>query len=607
MPATPQTLRLLGPLTLSVTGILMLWWTWGQWPDTLYDFGHELYIPWKLSEGKTLYADMAYFEGPLSPYWNALIFRLFGVSLIALVGANLLITILLVGLIYAIVLYMADRLTATLTCLVFLCLFAFGQYGFMASFNYLAPYAHPLVHGLVLSVASLWCFQRFLLEGNQRWLGAAGILAGFVFLTKPEPFIAVSAAIGTGVFLRFFSESTAGTSLKREVMIYTGCMIIPPSVAFLLLCTELSPDAAFAGILGSWKYLSHTAVTSLKFYRVGMGTHDITYSITSISLWSFGYAAFFATLILIAKKLRAPGRLQVVASGVTFLVAAIGFYLLLQTNGAHFLRPLPVALSVIGIYLFKGFWRDGRHSAENSRLIVAMMLVVFALALLLKIMLNARIFQYGFVLAMPGTLVCIVALTHGIPRWLMHRGACAAAFLAGALGLIVGVVTHHVQQVDFVYSAKQAQVGHGADTFVADFRGHFVNMTLEIIEKNITPDETIAVLPLGVMINYLARRDNPTPYLFFMPPEVFIFGEEQMLSEFKAHPPDYVILFHVDSDHYGYPYFGRDYAQSIFAWVEKNYQSVLVIGARPLREKRYGVEFLRRRKTGEDGGNHLHS
>ena len=68
--------RLAGPLTIALAGAAMLAWTWGTWPNVLVDFGRELYVPWRLTEGEVLYRDIAYFTGPLSPYLNALWFRL---------------------------------------------------------------------------------------------------------------------------------------------------------------------------------------------------------------------------------------------------------------------------------------------------------------------------------------------------------------------------------------------------------------------------------------------------------------------------------------------------------------------------------------------------
>src|SRR5258705_3383483 len=81
--------RWAGPLVGVLVGAAVLVRTWGTWPDVLVDFGGELYVPWRLAEGDVLYRDVAYFTGPLSPYFNAAVFRIFGASFLALVIANL--------------------------------------------------------------------------------------------------------------------------------------------------------------------------------------------------------------------------------------------------------------------------------------------------------------------------------------------------------------------------------------------------------------------------------------------------------------------------------------------------------------------------------------
>ncbi len=62
---------------------------WGTWIDVLVDFGVQLYVPWRLVAGEVLYRDIAHYTGPLSIYYNALAFRVGGVSLLTLVIANL--------------------------------------------------------------------------------------------------------------------------------------------------------------------------------------------------------------------------------------------------------------------------------------------------------------------------------------------------------------------------------------------------------------------------------------------------------------------------------------------------------------------------------------
>ena len=69
---TNLVMQWLGPFTVLLVGAIDARWTWRKWPDVLPDFGRELYAAWQLSAGKTLYTDVAYFKGPLSPFLNAL-------------------------------------------------------------------------------------------------------------------------------------------------------------------------------------------------------------------------------------------------------------------------------------------------------------------------------------------------------------------------------------------------------------------------------------------------------------------------------------------------------------------------------------------------------
>ena len=86
---------------LGAAFVALMAWTWGTWPDVLVDFGRELYVPWQIAEGKRLYADLAWFNGPLSSHWNALMFRLFGVGLRTLVWVNAALFVVILALLHS--------------------------------------------------------------------------------------------------------------------------------------------------------------------------------------------------------------------------------------------------------------------------------------------------------------------------------------------------------------------------------------------------------------------------------------------------------------------------------------------------------------------------
>ncbi|MCC7408734.1 MAG: hypothetical protein IT442_11730, partial [Phycisphaeraceae bacterium] len=78
-------------VVLGAAFVMMATWTWRTWPDVLVDFGREVYTAWRISQGQTLYVDVAWFNGPLSVYFNGLLFRGFGPGIMTLAWANMLI------------------------------------------------------------------------------------------------------------------------------------------------------------------------------------------------------------------------------------------------------------------------------------------------------------------------------------------------------------------------------------------------------------------------------------------------------------------------------------------------------------------------------------
>src|SRR5262249_15789634 len=99
----------------------------------------------------------------------------------------------------------------------------------------------------------------------------------------------------------------------------------------------------------------------------------------------------------------------------------------------------------------------------------------------------------------------------------------------------------------------------------------------------------------GVMLNYLCRRVNPTPFINFMPPELIMFGEGKIVNAFEAHPPEYVIVANKQTEEYGLLYFGRDYGRKVHQWIMENYTEVKLWGERPLQSPAFGILLLKRK------------
>jgi hypothetical protein len=120
-----------------------------------------------------------------------------------------------------------------------------------------------------------------------------------------------------------------------------------------------------------------------------------------------------------------------------------------------------------------------------------------------------------------------------------------------------------------------------------------VNRSLEAVRERLPPGGTLAVVPEGVMLNYLARAPAPTRFVNLMPPELQMFGEATIRDALAAAPPDLVAVVHKDTAEYGVRFFGRDYARTIQAWLDPRYERVALFGKEPLTPgKGFGIALL---------------
>ena len=204
--------------------------------------------------------------------------------------------------------------------------------------------------------------------------------------------------------------------------------------------------------------------------------------------------------------------------------------------------------------------------------------------------------HYGFALALPALLLVVVALVGWLPALVDARGRSGWVLRGASLALMAVAAVAHLERTHAFLGLNIATVGEGADAFRADGRGPFVNQALSELAERAAPGETLAVFPEGVMLNWLTRRTNPTPYINFMPPELLLFGEQHIVEAFDAAPPDWVLLVHKDTTEYGYPLFGPDYGRSLAEWISTRYEPVQQFGQPPLEPgTAFGILLLRRR------------
>jgi len=585
----------------AATFAALLVWSWRKWPDPLVDFGRELYVPWQLENGRMLYRDIASLFGPLSPYLNLLWFRLFGVSLMTLALANTVLLAALIAGVYEMIRGATDRVTATVATLTAMLLFGFSQYLDVGNYNYITPYSHEATHGMVLSVASMLAWRTAAAGRAPAAAALSGLCAGLAALTKPEIAVALAAAMTIGIVVAVRLEDETGVATKLAAT-FAAFVIVPAACFFLYfhLAGPMTLHDAARNVVAGWIPAIFTPIARNAFYAKITGFDRPVAHFWQMLVTFAGFLVFVAMAIGLGyqRPSQPVRRMAWLAVQVVYLLTVAIAVPYFQLSRAF---PLIVACGFAGILVTCA--RSGPRGIEAAPAVLLLMWCTFAEVLLGKMLLNARIYHYGFYLALPATTVTVILLVWIVPKIVAAASDDAVArrtrwLLAAAVAV---AIAPHLALTQTWFSTKTIAVGSGADRFLASGRsfwqGEAVRDAVGWLERETSSTSTVAVIPEGIMINYLARRITPVPFVNYMPPEVTAFGEPEMLRAFAEHPPDYVLLVDRDTSEYGFAAFGSDprYGAALLSWVRTRYEAVIRVGPGVSEQSKGTIEILKRR------------
>jgi len=599
---------------LGVLIVALFKWSWLKWADLYIDFGRELYQPWRILAGEILYRDLALDYGPLSKHVCALWFGLFGVSFQTLVWSNLFLFCAFVALLYLFLRGLFDRWTAAVALGLFAATLGFSQYVGIANYNYIAPYSHESVHGLMLSWLMLVCLWRTHENSRYRrrallWCAGAGFCLGAVFLTKPDIFLA--AGMGAGVM--FAGALVVRTHGLRDLpglgATFAAGMLVLPAAFFAWFSAHMSQRLAFEALCGAWRpfFQSSEGFSESAFTLGNMGMDAPLQNLLAVAagfgVWAGVLFGVLLALMILARLMPSGKREEKDAFPTHLIPAALlavaAYVVARQWDWLHAFRPLP-ALVGAGIALAASLaWKDRRAWTESGPRWVAILAVgVFAGASLAKMLLNARVYHYGFTLAMPA-LVFVAAVIHGlIPKLLPTSRLQPAIVWRWTLGgLMLACAANLLAVSNRFYAVKQAPVGEGRDRFLtylpqADGRTPFLQKVLEWSTQNVPPDAELLVVPEGQMLNYLLRKRSPCRLATFEEfiPEVWG-GTDRLLADLSEKPPQFVYLVQRDYSERNVGPWGVDprNGKKIREWIDANYNQIFRAGANPLEGTGFGI------------------
>lgn len=572
--------------------------SWRKWSDPLLDFGDQLYSAWRLSQGAVLYRDVDLLYGPLSQYFNAGVFDLFGRGLIVLAIANLAIFAAISSSIYILFRRSWGVLAAWLSTLVFISVFGFSDFVDAGNYNYAAPYAHETIHGMLICL--LLCFALF------RWVesptGARSFLAGLLFgvtvVLKPE-FILASTVMTCLARLAYWKRHGL---LKASALFYWATAALFPTALFSCYFSCFMPwDRAISASSRAWLNALDSSLSSdpLQMRLLGLD-QPWSRSMDQVVATLLACAVIFAlaaAVVVAKRKLRG----WLLLCGSAILAVTFGWLACCVVNWIEIGRclfglTLIYFLVSLGSLLRKPKQTDPDFDVRVLRLLIAGL----ATALMARMFLNPRIYHYGYYqAALAATLVPAVMIGE-LPAWLGAEWRARSVAAVGTLAIVLPGIANLAKRSEHRLQLKTMAVASGRDRFYClsaqkDPLGQIINALTDVLRQK-GNGETLLVLPEGEFINYLAYLPNPLPHASFYAGATSNGREAEIVKELSRNPPYWVVIISRDLIGYGIERYGEKpgSGEEILRCVEQNYKQVASIGGDPLDYRERGAILLRR-------------
>jgi len=548
--------------------------SWQRWAGPVIDSGREMNQPLRLAGGEMLYSDVGHIYGPLSPYFHAALYRVFGPSLTVLYVDGIVSATLILLLVYSLGRRILDPAAAGIAVLTVMWLCTFKPAG-----NYIFPYAFSALHGTLLALASLAIAAGALTRPSAARFVCAGVVAGAALLAKTEMGIPAVCAGVTAAFLSSRGDRRRAIGLALACL--ASALVVAGGVYALIAARVGWRTLAVDGLLLPFNMpapLAHfnAALTGFDRPLASIGTVLIAAVKLAILALVVGAGSYLAAGPADAK----PRARRVLAGAIAAAVV------LSLTTGLDWDRGPFLAMPVVLVALIVRLTRDELSPDEKTRLDARDRLVlvyaVFALAQLGRMILHVRSGgAYGsFLLPMSVvvfTYVWMEPFANAIPDPAARRFARSvvlALLLASAIGTAAVLTVRYRRSNTVAVSTPRG-------TLVAPPAvGIAWNEALEFIESRTRPGDPVAVFPEGTSLTFLSGRRTPIREEIATPGFLEGGSETRAIGALERSDTRLILIVNRATREFGAESFGRDYNQRLMQWIASRYTPCAQFGAR---------------------------
>lgn len=558
---------------------------YGKQDVYLVDVGREAYIPWQMLKGQLLYKDIFNVYGALGYQINAILYYIFGIHLNTLYFAGFFNSLIILYSVFFISkLFVDKKIALTITALVLgACVYSNSLF-----FNFIFVYSYSAVYALSGFLLSLYFALKFIRDKKTYAFILAFLFAGFSFACKIEnaPYFCFLF-----VCLPFFVNLTSPVPPAqlshhlltnwKKYLYATAAFFAFPVLSFgtLLIQGVSLNDFTHAAVL--IKRLVEAKATTFFYANYGL------YFNKAIFFRVFNYFGKLILYILLPSvTVFALNFIKAKYVQNNFIKGVINFFIFafmtgfvlknlrfFEANNHNMFCWLGIACLVILAGFIVRFCLTGATTKTKTAISTTDLMYIFlltsAVCVSFKGLFAITLTCYGTFTVTALIIPFVVFLTKYLPSNLPENVQSAFIKTVVMMG-IMAICACLFANIDRITTGNlyTIKTPNGLMSIRSVYPDQ--NVLLDYIIKNTPQNARIVTVPEGVTINFLTQRDSHNKYYYLIPGNVEVFGEENILNDFKQNPPDYFITQDLSYSCYGVDDF-CSYAGKICHFIRQNY------------------------------------
>ena len=543
------------------------------------DSSREIYVPIAMNNGDVLYKDIFNVYAPLGYQLNAFLIKVFGENLRTFYFAGFInSTLILFGLFYILKLFIKKGsilVFSILLAIMTMCIYTVTQT------NYIFPYSYSLVYALNSFIWSLICLLCFIKNDNRLFLYLSFFFYGMSICFKYEfiPF-------GLVLFLFLIFKKV---NFKTIALCFLSFLIIP----IISLSALFIQGVSFYDLKQAIIYMIMLSkANSVKVLYTYLGFIP-TISSIKVLLVYFIKTIFFVFVISLyvcffIKFSKLFLRINKIIMFTLFILYLLLFYFFISIvvknlviSNAFYFNWIGVFSLILFFVLCINLVKKHKEKTVCIQDILFFTLFLSVILCSLKCIFNISFNSYG-TYYFPLLFICSVLYLYIYKINLAERIKIKKLIYIQLITILIFLIgtmyyVSNVEKLKIVYGFRSVNVDKGP-LMPGLEQIESIYDTVNYIQNNTNKDDTILVLPEGAAINFLTNRKSNNKYYYLIPPNIEIFGEENIVKDLENDLPDYIVIQPMSYINFKETFFCESFGLKICNIIPKYYKKPVVFG-----------------------------